>query len=248
MAFTANEFGRSLAAPGLVVPNNPYTTLSGCMADDSSLEGGFPLFRIPGDDVRVYATKPSEVSGVARVLEVTPVLGTAAAGTVKVKKNGVVVASATTTSESTVATVIDALVASWDEDLYTPTDGTTKLTVTAKAQTADRNADVFEMEYSDGVGFSGNIAQTTAGVTAKAGGAFLGVAERIATRDEYPAGTPVTVITKGQTYVLVAADVTSGSSAYVTSEGGWGTSGTQVSNGKYITSAAAGGFAILELS
>lgn len=247
MAFSANEFGRDIAVPGLVIPNQPYQNITGVMADSSTKVGGFAVYGVKGDDRKIYATKPSSVNGVARVLEVTPVLGTAAAGTVKVKKNGTVVASATTTSESTVAAVIDALVASWNEDLYTPTDGTTKLTVTAKAQTADRNVDVFEMEYSADVGFSGAIAQTTAGVTAKEAGYFIGVVQYEVTKDAFPQGTLANVIIDGQVMVQVASDVQSGAGAYVDGNGDWAASGTSISGAKYLTSAKNGGFAVLQI-
>lgn len=248
MAFSANEFGRDIAVPGLVIHNQPYQNLSGVMADGSTKCGGFAAYAVKGDDGKIYATKPSSVNGVARVLEVTPVLGTAAAGTVKVKKNGTVVATATTTSESTVASVIDALVASWNEDLYTPTDGTTKLTVTAKAQTALRNSDVFEMVYSADVGFSGDIAQTTAGVTAKEGGYFLGVVQYEKTKDSFPQGATANVIIDGLVMVKVAADVQSGANAYVDGNGDWAASGTQVTGAKYLSSAKNGGFAVLKIN
>lgn len=249
MAFEANEFGRDIAVPGLVIPNQPYQNVSGIMADNSTKCGGFAAYGVKGDDRKIYATCPASVDGVARVLEVTLTIGTAAAGTVKVKKNGVVVASATSTAESTVATIIDDLVASWNEgdtDLYTPTDGTTKLTVTAKAAGAARNADEFTMEYSARVGFSGEIAQTTAGVTAKESGYFVGVVQHEVTKDAFPQGTMANVLIAGQIMVKVADDVQSGATGYV-NDGEWSNTGTQVSNTKYLTSAKAGGFAVLQV-
>lgn len=251
MAFNNNQFGRDIAAPGLVFPDTPYDCESGCMADSSTLEGGFALYRIPGEDVPCYATKPASVSQVKRVLELTPVIAVAGVGTVKIRCNGVVIASASTTAETTVATLIDGLVSGLAASAgYVFDDGTTKLTITAKEYGAQANSDVFAVEYSADSGFSGSITQTTAGVTAKEGGYFRGVAQRIVTRDEYPAGTPVSIITKGKVWVLVSDDVQSGKSAY-TCTAGWGNSSStgaeQVSNGKYVTSAPAGGFAVLEL-
>lgn len=143
MSFTADEFGRSVAAPGLVFPDIPYTCFSGVMADSSDLEGGFPVYKKKGEDVKVYATKPAE------------------------------------------------------------------------------------------------------------DGYFFGVAQRIVTRDEYPAGTPVSIITKGLVWVIAGGDVKSGDSVYVTADGKFtaaSSGNTAEAGAKFITSAASGSFVVLELN
>ena len=58
MAFAANEYGRSVAAPGLVFPDQPYSTVSRCMAEATESEGGFPVFAKKGEDVKGYTEKP----------------------------------------------------------------------------------------------------------------------------------------------------------------------------------------------
>ena len=139
MAFEANEYGRSIAAPGLVLNDQPYTTGSRVMAEDALSEGGFAVYGKKGEDVKGYAASPE----------------------------------------------------------------------------------------SDGY--------------------FLGIAQRVVTRDEYPIGTPVTVVTAGQIWVKVEADVSSGNGAFITTAGGWGAAGTAVANATYRTSAKSGGYAVIEL-
>lgn len=140
MAFEANEFGRSVAAPGLLFADQPYTNESRVMADSVELEGGFPVFAKIGEDVKAYGTKPS------------------------------------------------------DEGAY-----------------------------------------------------FLGIAQRVVVRDEYPAGTAVNVVTAGRIWVKVDADVCSGNKAFITTAGAWGATGTEVANATYKTSAKSGGYAVVEL-
>lgn len=139
MAFEADEFGRSIAAPGLVFADQPYTCESHVMAEEADLEGGFPVFGKVGEDVKAYAASPAE------------------------------------------------------------------------------------------------------------NGYFLGIAQRIVTRDSYPVGTPVSVVTAGRIWVKVAADVSSGNKAYITSEGKWGATGTAINNATYKTSAKANGYAVVEI-
>lgn len=143
MAFEAQDFNRSIAAPGLVFPDQPYSTVSRCMAEASESEGGFPVYATKGEDVKAYITKPS-------------------------------------------------------------TDG-----------------------Y------------------------FLGIAQRIVTRDEYPIGTPVTIVTTGMIWVKVGGDVKSGDGVAIDGDGNWVTEGstgaTTVDNAKFITSASEGSYAVVSL-
>lgn len=154
MAFEANEYGCSIAAPGLILPDQPYQTLSRKIEDGTELEGGFAVWAKKGEDIKVWGTRP------------------------------------------TVET--------------TETDGT-------KTVSPDPNS------Y------------------------FLGIAQRIVTRDEYPKGTPVNVVTSGQIWVKVAAAVQSGNGAYITTTGEWGPSGTAITGVTYLTSATANGYAVIAI-
>lgn len=146
MAFTAEDYGRSVAAPGLIFPDQPYSTESRCMAEGTESEGGFPVFAKKGDDVKAYVEKPE-------------------------------------------------------------TDG-----------------------Y------------------------FLGIAQRIQTRDEYPVGTPVTVVTDGMIWVSVGGDVKSGqgvgidaSGNFVAFEGEATGSLEEVKGGKFMSTAPSGAYAVVVL-
>lgn len=139
MAFEADEFGRSIAAPGLVFPDQPYTCETRVMAEEVDSEGGFPIFGKIGEDVKAYAQNPAS------------------------------------------------------------------------------------------------------------NGYFLGIAQRIVTRDSYPAGVALSVVTAGRIWVKVAADVSSGNHAFITAEGKFGAAGTELANATYKTSAKNGGYAVVEL-
>lgn len=146
MAFTAEDYGRSVAAPGLIFPDQPYSTVSRCMAEGTESEGGFPVFAKKGEDVKAYVEKPE-------------------------------------------------------------TDG-----------------------Y------------------------FLGIAQRIQTRNEYPFGTPVTVVTDGMIWVSVGGDVKSGdnvgidaSGNFVAFEGEATGSLEEVKGGKFMSTAPSGSYAVVVL-
>lgn len=145
MSFEANEYGRSVAAPGLVINDQPYSTVSRCMAEANATEGGFPVFAKKGEDVKAYVEKPA-------------------------------------------------------------TDG-----------------------Y------------------------FLGIAQRIVTRDEYPVGTPVTVVTGGQIWVTAGGDVKSGDAVGIDADGKFvvydssASTQTAVEGGKFITSASNGQYVIVSI-
>ena len=141
MAFEAEDYGRSVAAPGLIFPDHPYATESRCMAESCSKEGGFAVFAKKGEDVKAFATKP--------------------------------------------------------------------------------------VSY----------------------GYFLGVAQRIVTRDEYPVNTPVTVVTTGKIWVTAGADIQSGESVGIDASGNFvpydgestgAASLTEVKGGTFTSSAANG--------
>lgn len=148
MSFEANEYGRSVAAPGLIFPDQPTSTVSRCMAEEKKKEGGFAVFAKKGEDVKAYATKP----------------------------------------------------------------------------------------VSDGY--------------------FLGIAQRIVTRDEYGVGTPVTVVTSGMIWVTAGADIRSGESVGIDASGNFvpydgestgAASLTEVKGGTFTTSAQNGGYVVVSL-
>lgn len=146
MAFTAEDYGRSVAAPGLIFPDQPYQTVSRCMAEGTQSEGGFPVFAKKGENVKAYTAKP------------------------------------------------------------------------------------------------------------ETNGYFLGIAQRIQTRDEYPVGTPVTVVTEGMIWVSVGGDVQSGqavgidaSGNFVAFEGEATGSLEEVKGGKFMSTAPSGSYAVVVL-
>lgn len=146
MAFTAEDYGRSVAAPGLIFPDQPCSTESRCMAEGTESEGGFPVFGKEGEDVKGYVEKPAE------------------------------------------------------------------------------------------------------------GGFFLGIAQRIQTRNEYPVGTPVTVVTSGTIWVSVGGDVKSGQGVGIDASGNFVAfageatgSLTEVKGGKFMSTAPSGSYAVVVL-
>lgn len=145
MAFEADEYGRSVAAPGLVFPDQPYSTESRCMADTTESEGGFPVFAKKGDDVKAYVEKPE-------------------------------------------------------------TDG-----------------------Y------------------------FLGIAQRVVNRDEYPVGSPVTVVTTGQIWVKVGGDVKSGEGVGLNADGAFvaydssDNTQTEIPGATFKSTAPSGAYAVVML-
>lgn len=145
MAFTAEDYGRSVAAPGLIFPDQPYQTVSRCMAEGTESEGGFPVFAKKGEDVKAYVKKPE-------------------------------------------------------------TDG-----------------------Y------------------------FLGIAQRIQILNEYPVGTPVTVVTTGMIWVVVGGDVKSGDDVALNSDGKFvaldseDETQTAIAGGKFMSTAPSGAYAVVVL-
>ena len=145
MAFTAEDYGRSVAAPGLIFPDQPYQTVSRCMAEGTQSEGGFPVFAKKGEDVKAYTAKP------------------------------------------------------------------------------------------------------------ETNGYFLGIAQRIQTRDEYPVGTPVTVVTTGMIWVVVGGDVKSGDDVALDSDGKFvaldseDETQTAIDGGKFMSTAPSGAYAVVVL-
>ena len=231
MAFETTPFG-AIAAPGLAFPFVTHSIETGILQEDKDSEGGFALWAkkgVAGEAGKVYVNQPAGSEAVARVLELEPVMTTASTGTVSVKVDGETVATASVTSESTVATLLTALASAWNsESDYTAEASETKLTITAKTAGAEANADVFSAEYSEDCGFGGDVNQVTAGASAESAGVFIGIAQRTMFNDSYKAGMTVNVLKKGRT---------------ATSTGG-----TQIVGGTFKSDAADGGLAELEIA
>ena len=142
MAFETTPFG-AIAAPGLAFPFVTHSIETGILQEDKDSEGGFALWAkkgVAGEAGKVYVNQPAGS-------EAEPVMTTASTGTVSVKVDGETVATASVTSESTVATLLTALASAWNSDSdYTAEASETKLTITAKTAGAEANADVFSAE------------------------------------------------------------------------------------------------------
>ena len=237
MAFETTPFG-AIAAPGLAFPFVTHSIETGILQEDKDSEGGFALWAkkgVAGEAGKVYVNQPAGSEAVARVLELEPVMTTASTGTVSVKVDGETVATASVTSESTVATLLTALASAWNsESDYTAEASETKLTITAKTAGAEANADVFSAEYSEDCGFGGDVNQVTAGASAEAAGVFIGIAQRTMFNDSYKAGMTVNVLKKGRIWVRVLGEVVSGDAAIV--------------GGTFKSDAADGGLAELEIA
>ena len=255
MAFETTPFG-AIAAPGLAFPFVTHSIETGILQEDKDSEGGGALWAkkgVPGEAGKVYVNQPAGSEAVARVLELEPVMTTASTGTVSVKVDGETVATASVTSESTVATLLTALASAWNsESDYTAEASETKLTITAKTAGAEANADVFSAEYSEDCGFGGDVNQVTAGASAESAGVFIGIAQRTMFNDSYKAGMTVNVLKKGRIWVRVLGEVVSGDAAYVNNTNNaftaTSTDGTAIVGGTFKSDAADGGLAELEIA
>lgn len=246
MAYQINDYGATEKAAGLLIPNIPNTIASFILQEDVDLEGGFPVYARKGLDKKCYKTYVSPVQAVATVFVLTPTLGTAAAGTIKVKRNNVEVASVTTTSSSTVKDVCDAITLAMASDaLYSVSDNDVKITCTAKTAGANRNADVWTIDVGEsGFTFAAVTAPSTLGVDAVVGSVLLGFVKRESCKDTFKAGDIVNVVMKGGIQLKAGEAIDSFSSLYVATASNTvvQTSGTNVSaNAISLTSAAKGG-------
>lgn len=254
MAFENQQ--NAIAAPGLMFPFVPHSIETGKMQEDKDSEGGFVLWAkkgVPGQAGKVYVNKPQGSEAVARVLEYAPTLTTAAVGTVTVKKGEDTVATASTTADSTLSTLLSAIATAWSADSgYTATATETKLTITASTAGSAANEDVFTVEASEGVEISGAVTQKTAGADAETAGTFLGIAVRTLHDDSYPTGSTVNVLKKGRLFVRVLGDVVSGDEAYVNDTNNaitaTSTGGTRITGGTFKSDAADGQLAELEIA
>ena len=245
MAYQINDYGATEKAAGLLIPNIPNTIVSFILQEDVDSEGGFPVYGYKGQDKKCYKTHAAANVAVAAVWNITPTLGTAAAGTIKVVRNGVEVATISTTDQSTVKSVVEALKNELGTDaLYTVTEDDLKLIATAKVAGANRNDDVWEID----VGTSGFTFATptlaTQGEDTVIGSVLLGFVKRESCKDSFKAGDVVNVVMKGGMQLKAGEAIDSFSALYVETTGNTvvDTSGSNVNaNAISLTSAANGG-------
>lgn len=244
MAYQVNDYGATEKAAGLLIPNIPNTIVSFILQEDVDLEGGFPVYGYKGQDKKCYKTYVAPNAAVAAVWNITPTLGTAAVGTIKVTRNGVEVATISTTDQSTVKTVVEALVTAFGTDaLYTLTEDDTKLIATAKVAGANRNNDVWGINAgTSGFTFASTLATT--GKDAVVGSVLLGFVKRESCKDSFKAGDVVNVVMKGGMQLKAGEAIDSFSALYVETTGNTvvDTAGSNVNaNAISLTSAANGG-------
>lgn len=219
MAYQINDFGASEKAAGLLIPNIPNTIASFVLQEDVDSEGGFPVYGYKGQDKKCYKTYAAPNVAVAAVWNLTPTLGTAAVGTIKVIRNDVEVAEISTTTSSTVAAVLTALVSAFANDsLYTLTKDATKLIATAKVAGADRNDDKWEI-YVGTSGFTFESTLATTGADTVIGSVLLGFVKRESYKDSFKAGDVVNVVMKGGMQLKAGEAIDSFSALYVETAG-----------------------------
>lgn len=245
MAYQNNDFGASEKAEGLLIPNIPNTIVSFILQEDVDLEGGFPVYGYKGQDKKCYKTHAAANESVAAVWNITPSVGTAATGTIKVVRNGVEVSEITTTSQSTVKEVVEAIASDLDADaLYTVTEDDAKLIATAKVAGANRNDDVWEF-YPGTSGFTfATPTLATQGEDTVIGSVLLGFVKRESCKDSFKAGDVVNVVMKGGMQLKAGEAIDSYSALYVETADNTvvGTSDSNVNaNAISLTSAANGG-------
>lgn len=245
MAYQSNDFGASEKAAGLLIPNIPNTIVSFILQEDVDLEGGFPVYGYKGQDKKCYKTYAAPNVAVAAVWNLTPAVGTAATGVIKVVRNDVEVAEIATTNASTVQDVVEALKAALGTDaLYTVTEDDTKLIATAKVAGADRNEDKWEF-YTGTSGFTfASPTLATPGEDTVIGSVLLGFVKRESCKDSFKAGDVVNVVMKGGMQLKAGEAIDSYSALYVETDGNTvvGTSDSNVNaNAISLTSAANGG-------
>ena len=244
MAYQINDYGATEKAAGLLIPNIPNTIVSFILQEDVDLEGGFPVYGYKGQDKKCYKTHEAANVAVAAVWNITPTLGTAATGVIKVVRNDVEVAEIATTNASTVKTVVEALKTAFGTDaLYTLTEDDTKLIATAKVAGANRNGDVWEI-YVGTSGFTFASTLATQGEDTVIGSVLLGFVKRESCKDSFKAGDVVNVVMKGGMQLKAGEAIDSFSALYVETTGNTvvDTVGSNVNaNAISLTSAANGG-------
>ena len=244
MTYQINDYGATEKAAGLLIPNIPNTIASFILQEGVDLEAGSPVFGYKGQDKKCYKTYTAPNQAVAAVWNITPTLVNADTGTIKVVRNDVEVAEISTTSDSTVKTVVEALVTAFGTDaLYTLTEDDTKLIATAKVAGAKRNADKWEI-YPGKSGFTFASTLATEGKDTVIGSVLLGFVKRESCKDSFKAGDIVNVVMKGGIQLKAGEAIDSFSALYVETTGNTvvDTAESNVNaNAISLTSAANGG-------
>ena len=244
MAYQNNDFGASEKAAGLLIPNIPNTIVSFILQDDVDSEGGFPVYGYKGQDKKCYKTHTAANEAVAAVWNLTPSVDTAAVGTIKVIRNDVEVAEISTTTDSNIKEVVEALVVAFGTDaLYTLTDDDTKLIATAKIAGANRNDDKWEI-YPGKSGFTFASTLATPGEDTVISSVLLGFVKRESCKDSFKVGDVVNVVMKGGMQLEAGEAIDSFSALYVETADNTvvGTADSNVdANAISLTSAANGG-------
>lgn len=247
MAYQINDYGATEKAAGLLIPNIPNTIASFVLQEDVDLEGGFPVYGRKGQDKKCYKTYVAPNVAEAAVWNITPTvaLGEAATGTIKITRNGVEVATISTTTGSDVKGVVEALKAELETDaLYTVTENDIKLIATAKVAGANRNDDKWEIDPGEsGFTFAEPTLATT-GEDTVIGSVLLGFVKRESCKDSFKAGDVVNVVMKGGMQLKAGEAIDSYSALYVETASNKvvDTVGSNVSaNAISLTSAANGG-------
>lgn len=252
----AIDYGYEKGAKGALF-GNFYEADTAFMLQDPNSEGGFPVFGRLGEEGTGYTANASAANAVARVVEITPTIASAAAGgKVSVTIGDKTFEATSTAATSTVATIIDDLVsainnASTGSPLFGATDGTTKLTLTAKTAGAAANAVSITAASTDtGVVVSSPTTNATDGKDAVTAGFFKGIAIRNSFGDIKHAGRETSVCVKGKIWVPVSGSVQAGQTAYYTAAGVISASSTNgTAFGKFVTnSTATNGIAVVELA
>lgn len=237
--------------------SNFYDADTAVMQDDPNSEGGFAVFGRTGEEGTGFTANAAAAVAVARVVEITPAIASAAAGgKVKVTIGEKTFEATSTASTSTVASIIDDLVSainndSTGSDLFEATDGTTKLTLTAKTAGAAANAVSITATSTDtGVSVASPTENATDGADAITAGFFKGIAIRNAMGTVKHTGDAVAICRKGKIWVPVSGSVAVGATAYVTASGVISSSSSDATAfGKFVTnSTTANGLAVVEIA
>ena len=252
----AIDYGYEKGAKGALF-SNFYDADSALMMQDPNSEGGFCVFGRQGEEGTGYTANASAANAVARVVELTPTIAAAAAGgKVSVTIGDKTFEATSTAATSTVATIIDDLVsainnATTGSPLFGATDGTTKLTLTAKTAGAAANAVSITAASTDtGVVVASPTTNKTDGADAVTAGFFKGIAIRNAFSAVKHEGNEVAICRKGKIWVQVSGSVSVGETAYFTAAGVISSSSTNgTAFGKFVTNSTANdGLAVVELA
>ncbi len=245
MAYQINDYGATEKAAGLLIPNIPNTIVSFILQEDVDSEGGFPVYGYKGQDKKCYKTHAAANEAVAAVWNITPSVGTAATGTIKVVRNGVEVATISTTDQSTVPSVLASIASYLEEDaLYAVTEDDSKLIATAKTKGANRNDDKWEIDPGTSGFTFAEPTLATSGEDTVIGSVLLGFVKRESCKDSFKAGDVVNVVMKGGMQLKAGEAIDSYSALYVetTYNTVVGSSDSNVNaNAISLTSAANGG-------